>query len=95
MKEAHYLPQMLDEPMRLVLLSLDEAVIFLLPLLVLGFVFNALLLGFMLGAMGVVFLKKIKGERGHYYVLHLLYWHLPPLFPLRVTPPSFQRHYIG
>jgi type IV conjugative transfer system protein TraL len=95
MKEPTYLPQTLDEPVRLVLLTLDEVVIFGAPLLVLGFVFNALILGFLLGASGVVLIKKFKGEQGHAYWLHCVYWYLPPLLTLRITPPSFQRDYIG
>jgi len=95
MKDPHYIPQKLDEPFKMVLLTADELVVFLLPLLFLGFVLNALVIGFLLGAGGVLLLKKFKGEQGAHYWLYAMYWYLPAILPLRAIPPSYQRDYIG
>lgn len=95
MSDSHYIPASLDAPARFALLTMDEAVLFFTPLLVLGFLCNALLTGFLLGAVGVMVLKKLKGGRGHYYALHWLYWHYPTLLRLKFTPSSSDRDYIG
>jgi type IV conjugative transfer system protein TraL len=95
MSDPHYLPKTLDAPMRLAILTLDEAALFFTPFLVLTFLCNALIVGFTLGVIGIVLLKKLKGVHGHYYAWHLCYWYCPRLLKLRFTPDSEQRDYIG
>ena len=95
MRDPYTIPQTLDEPLRIMLLTVDELLVFAVPLLLLGFVCNALLLGFLVGAGGVALLKKGKGEQGQRYGLHLLYWHYPSLCVLRGAPSSFPRSYRG
>lgn len=95
MNDPHYLPATLDAPLRIAVLTLDEALIFFTPFFILGFLGDALLTGFVLGAVGVILLKKLKGAHGHYYAWHLCYWYCPGFLKLRVTPPSSHRDYIG
>ncbi len=40
-------------------------------------------------------LKKVKGEQGHYFLYHVMYWYLPTMFHLKKTPPSYIREWVG
>ena len=93
--DRYYLPKMLDEPFRLYILTLDELCLLVLPILLVGFIFHQMLLGFMLGIGGLTLIKKFKGEQGHFYLLHLVYWYLPDIVQFKATPPSYVRLYLG
>ena len=96
MNEArYYLSKVLDEPFRIYTLTIDELLILLLPIVVIGFVLHCIMTGFSLGIGGMWLLKRYKGEQGHYYLLHWLYWHLPPFIAFQCTPPSCDREYLG
>lgn len=95
MRDKYFIPQTLEEPFRFVLLTIDELMVLLIPLGILGFIFNSLLTGFLLGIAGVLIIKKIKGEQGHYYLINVMYWYFPPVMRFRGTPPSYIRDYLG
>lgn len=95
MKDKYFIPKTLEEPFRFILLTIDELLVFLCPLLVMGFMFNSMIVGFLIGGLLVLVIKKIKGEQGHYYLINLMYWHFPPVVKLRVTPPSYMRTFLG
>ncbi len=95
MQDKYYLPQNLDQPFRVFLLTMDEFLLLILPILMVGFVLNSMVIGFILGIGALLAVKKFKGEQGHYYILHLIYWYLPPLIKFNSTPPSYIRAYIG
>lgn len=93
--DKYYIPQHLDTPRRIALLTMDELLVFAIPFGVLFWVDNAILLGSIIGASLVACLKKLKGEEGQAYIWQLLYWYLPPIFIYKVTPPSYLRQWIG
>ncbi|MCE3237367.1 MAG: hypothetical protein K0R24_348 [Gammaproteobacteria bacterium] len=93
--DKHYIPQYLDSPFKLILWTVDEIVLFIVPFFSFLLILNAPLMGFLLGAGLIMALKKIKGEEGHHFILHLVYWYLPPLVLYKVTPPSHIREIIG
>jgi conjugal transfer pilus assembly protein TraL len=93
--DKYYLPKMLDEPFRLYVLTVDELLILVLPILLIGFVLHQIVVGFILGIGGLGLLKKYKGEQGHFYLVHLAYWYLPKIINFKVTPPSYIRQYLG
>lgn len=93
--DKYYLPKMLDEPFRLYVLTLDELLVLVLPILLIGFIFQQMVMGFVIGVGGVSLLKKYKGEQGHYYLVHLAYWYLPQIVNFKVTPASYVREYVG
>lgn len=94
MQDKYYIPQNLDQPIRVYLLTLDELILLIVPIIA-GFIFNQMLLGIGLGLACVFGIKKVKGEQGHYYLINLMYWYLPDLVKFKVTPPSHIREYLG
>ena len=94
MEDKYYIPQQIDQPIRLYLLTIDELILLLVPI-VMGFLFNQMLLGFCLSFTCVLGIKKVKGEQGHYYLVNLMYWYLPDFVRFKVTPPSHIRVYLG
>jgi type IV conjugative transfer system protein TraL len=93
--DKYYIPKSLDEPFRIYLLTIDEFILLLLPILIFGFILNELMLGLLIGLSGLFAVKKLKGEQGHFYLANLAYWYLPPLIKFHVTPPSYIKHYLG
>jgi conjugal transfer pilus assembly protein TraL len=93
--DRYYLPKTLDEPFRIYILTIDELLVLVLPIFVIGFLFYQMVVGFVLGIGGLALIKKFKGEQGHYYMLHLAYWYLPELIQFKATPPSYIRNYLG
>jgi conjugal transfer pilus assembly protein TraL len=94
MQDKYYIPQHIDQPIRVYLLTIDELVLLVAPIIA-GFIFNQMLLGFCLSLAFVFGIKKVKGEQGHYYLVNLMYWYLPDLVKFKVTPPSHIREYLG
>ena len=94
-QQKYYIPRYLDEPMRIILWTWDEVSIFILPMFLFYELTNQLLVGIVMGLLGFVGLKKLKGDQGHYFLRHLMYWHLPTIVRFKKTPPSFIREYIG
>ncbi len=95
MNEKYHIPQTLDEPFRIFLLTIDELILLIAPVLLVGFVLNQMILGFMVGLSALFAIKKLKGEQGHFYLVNLAYWYLPPLIKFKATPHSYIRHYLG
>lgn len=93
--DRYYMPKTLDEPFRIYILTIDELLLLVLPIVVIGFVFHQMVVGFVLGIGGLTLIKKFKGEQGHYYLFHLAYWHLPEMIQFYATPPSYIRDYLG
>lgn len=93
--DKYYLPKTLDEPFRIYILTIDELLILVLPVMIIGFIFSQMFIGFILGIGGLALIKKFKGEQGHYYLLHLAYWYLPEIVKFKATPPSYIRNYLG
>jgi conjugal transfer pilus assembly protein TraL len=96
MNEKKYrIPQHLDNPMKIILWTIDEFLIFLIPFAILMFGLNSPITGVVMGGLLMMGLKYIKGEQGHYFMYNLMYWYLPPVFILSKTPPSYIRIWIG
>ena len=93
--QKYYIPKYLDEPMRIILWTIDEVLAFIIPVFLIYVLSNQLLFGILLGLINFLLLKKLKGEQGAYFLRALIYWHLPQIIKLRKTPPSFIREYIG
>jgi conjugal transfer pilus assembly protein TraL len=93
--DKYHIPQYLDEPARIILWTIDEAVVFLVPFFILLWVFNQAVLGGITGTALVLALKKLKGEQGHYFLYSLMYWYLPAMVRFRSVPPSYYREFVG
>ena len=93
--DKNHIPQLLDEPTRIILWTIDELIIFLTPFLVLFLVFDHVLTGLAVGIILVLGLRKLKGEQGHYFLHSLMYWHLPAMIRFKSTPPSYYREFLG
>lgn len=95
MSEKYSIPQYIDEPMKLIIWTVDEVLAFLVPVGIATAFFNQPLIGLIISALIVYGLHKIKGEQGHYFMFHLMYWYLPNTGQLKVTPPSYVRKLLG
>jgi conjugal transfer pilus assembly protein TraL len=87
------IPQHLDDPPRFLFWDLDEAILFMLAL-VLGLLVDLVFVGGATGVALVLAYGKAKSGRHRAYALHLMYWHLPVTLGFRRTPPSWVREYI-
>lgn len=87
------IPQHLDDPPRFLFWDLDEAILFMLAL-VLGLMVDLVFLGGATGVVLVIAYGKAKSGRHRAYALHLMYWHLPVTLGFRRTPPSWIREFI-
>jgi conjugal transfer pilus assembly protein TraL len=87
------IPRHLDDPPRFLFWDLDEAILFMLAL-ILGIMVDLLFVGAAIGVTFVVAYGRAKSGRHHAFALHLLYWHLPVTLGFRRTPPSCIREYI-
>ncbi len=95
MSQGYRIPQTLDEPFKFMLWTMDELILFLASFLILMLAFNSPVWGMIVGSAGIFGVKKMKGEQGHYFIYHWLYWHLPSCVKLKATPPSYWRELIG
>ncbi len=87
------IPQHLDDPPRFLFWDLDEAILFMLAL-VLGLMVDLVFIGGATGVALVLAYGKAKSGRHRAYALHLMYWHLPVTLGFRRTPPSWIREFI-
>ena len=94
MDDKYCIPQHLDQPFRIYLLTVDELILLIVPM-ILGFVLNQITLGFCAGILFVFGFKRVKGEQGSNYLLSLVYWYFPNVIQFMVTPPSYIREYLG
>jgi conjugal transfer pilus assembly protein TraL len=97
MKDSQfYIPKHLDEPPRWLFWTLDEASCLIAPPLMGLIIFDHLLMGFLLGFVLMLFIKKMKGREGHHFLLSLAYWYLPKVEKhFKALPPSYIREYLG
>jgi conjugal transfer pilus assembly protein TraL len=75
--------------------TVDELIALFSPFLILMFCFNSPISGLVIGGALLVVLKKLKGEQGHYFIRHLMYWYLPAIIQFKKTPPSYLREWLG
>lgn len=93
--DKYHIPQHLDAPFKIIIWTPDEFFAFVVPFALCLSVFNAPVTGIALGAGLMMALKKLKGEEGHHFLLHLIYWYLPPVVRYRSVPPSYMREILG
>ena len=93
--DKYHVPQYLDEPFKIMLWTIDEFLLFLIPFIILMLVFNSPIFGIVVGLLLMVGIRKIKGEQGHYFIYNLMYWYLPAIFRFKATPASYLRHLLG
>ena len=95
MEKKYHIPQHLDEPFKIILWTVDEICVLLIPFVLSMVLFNVPLIGLLTGVGLMFILKKIKGEQGHYFIFNVMYWYLPSVMRFRAIPPSHLREWIG
>ena len=93
--DQHQLLRHLDDPLRLLKWTVDEALLLILmPFL--GLAIESMIFGIVGAALGFWTLRKIKKTVGVGRLRHAVYWYLPHNSRrLRHTPPSYRREYVG
>lgn len=93
--DDYSIPRKHDEPAKLLLWDFDQAMIFMVAIcfgIVSGFFLMSVVMAVWIGSM----YSKQKAGKHRMYVVHLMYWYLPPeLSPQGVVPPSCTREFIG
>jgi conjugal transfer pilus assembly protein TraL len=92
--EAYYIPRNLDEPEKWLFWSMDEAIMFLAPL-ILGICINEMAISLVTGLVLYLGLKRLKGTDQANLALYAFYWFFPSCITRLKTPPSYIRYYIG
>jgi len=93
--DKYYIPQKLDAPFKIAIFTMEELVVFIVPFMIIAFVFQKHLLALAVSITLCVFLKKLKGDENQHFFKHFAYWHFPPLAFYKVIPPSHVREIIG
>ena len=93
--DSHLILHHLDDPLRILNWTLDEAASLMLPVFV-GLGFERPLLGLMASGACFYALRRLKKKAGPHTLRHGLYWYLPHTSrKLPKTPPSFIREYVA
>lgn len=93
--ENTYIPQHLDVPERFLVFTADEAIAFVIPLLIGIIVFN-FLIGLIAAGIVVTAIRRFKQGASLARIYHALYWLCPPdIVRMKATPPSAVREMAG
>jgi conjugal transfer pilus assembly protein TraL len=93
--DAHILLHHLDDPFRVLMWTIDEALLLIIPPFI-GLMTDQLFLWLVLGFGSFAALRKAKKKFGGGTLKHAFYWYLPHnKARLKKTPPSYIRHYRG
>lgn len=88
-------PQFLNEPYRLIIFTIDEVIVAVLTMYVIGGVCGFIVSSLFLTGLFLFLMKRMKGNEGHYFYIHLFYWYFSLSPKLRSTPPSWVRDFLG
>ena len=88
----------IDAPLRLLGLTLDEAIPAIASIVIFGFVFRQMLVGVIATAIVLIVMRVLKRGKSGGFLLNTIYWQLPGLVfgaYLKRTPKSSDRHFIA
>lgn len=88
-------PQYLSEPYRLIIFTVDELVLAVAIIYILGFCCGFMMFSLVLTIVLVAVMKRVKGNEGPYFYVHILYWYFSISSRLKATPPSWIREFLG
>lgn len=93
--ETHIILHHLDDPLRILKWTVDEALIIIVPPFI-GLGADQPLLGFVMAAAGFWSIKRFKERIGMGFFKQWIYWYLPHNYKkLKTFPPSYIREYVG
>ena len=88
-------PQYLNEPYRLIVFTLDEIFIGIATVYLVGVACGFVMTSLALASLFLFMMKRIKGNEGPFYYVHLFYWFFSLSPKVRATPPSWIREFLG
>ncbi|HIF0232794.1 TPA: type IV conjugative transfer system protein TraL [Legionella pneumophila] len=88
-------PQFLGEPYRLIIFTIDEVILAVFTIYMLGFICGFVITSLILTCIFLFLMRRVKGNEGPYYYVHLFYWFFSLSPKLRATPPSWIREFLG
>lgn len=88
-------PQFLNEPYRLIIFTLDEVFVAVITIYMIGVVCGFIVTSLLLTGAFLFLMKRMKGNEGPYFYIHLFYWYFSLSPKLRATPPSWIRAFLG
>lgn len=93
--DEYYIPKHLDMPRKYLIFSIDEVLAISILFLVFVFVLKQHVLAIIICGLAYYALRKLKGDKTPHYLLHLMYWHLPPIYKFKQIPPSYKKQFLG
>lgn len=93
--DEYYIPKQLDIPRKYLIFTIDEIMVISVLFLLFVFVLKQHVLAIIVCGLGFKALRTLKGDKSPHYLLHLVYWHLPPIFNFRQIPPSYKKRFLG
>lgn len=93
--DEYYIPKHLDLPGKYLIFTIDEILTIAICFLLFVFVLKQHVLAIIVCALAFKALRTLKGDKSPHYLLHLVYWYLPPLFSFRQIPPSYKKQFLG
>jgi len=94
-ENPYFIPKTLDSPMRIMLWTVDEFVVMILPFLLFFFKYNRPILSVIVPLCCWMIVKKLKKGKTSRFVLALLYWYFPFYQFYKTIPASHTRKYVG
>ena len=88
------IPQRLDDPPKLLLWEMDQAMVFM-SILVIGIACDLPGTFFVLGLLVAWRYGKLKSGKHRGFAKHLIFWRTPITLGMRRTPPSYIREFLG
>ena len=93
--QRHAIPRRLDDPVRWLFWTVDEAAVLMCPAL-LGLTANSFVPGLVAGVGGWLLLRRAKRGGGSNVARFAIHWFLPDfVLRLKATPPSHLRRFVG
>lgn len=95
-EEFHYFPSHLDDPPKILLWDIDEAMAMIVTVGI-GIVVKQLTVFAIIGVVLAYLLARVKAVRGRGFLATLCYWYLPhnTIIKFKRYPPSHIREYVG
>ena len=93
--DKHRLLHHLDDPLRILKWTIDEAFALIVPSLVLGVGFGRPFTAIIVGLGSYWLLRELKKRFGKKVLQPLLYWYFPPTKRFKKLPLSYIREYFG
>ena len=87
--------QHFDQPMRIIIWTVDDFVVAIVPFFIFMFIYDAPVFAIIYSVVMTLLMQRLKAHHGRQRVLCFLYWYFPQVIRFRVILPSYIRQCFG